>query len=367
MSSPRRSEGWTVRPSFVPNGPTTPITLLLDDAGFTQLAGESSVAWQTPWAEFSNIELVRLSKGMALFATTNGVRYSWLHRDLDDFEILREVVLAHDGQVEHRRRRGGILVVAVVVLAASLAGGIGALVNSGSGKTSELVGASEVNLTLKDLPSQWSAYPSTVVTPLSAIFAPSTQVVTSSTTPTTAPPKKSIWSRVSSLFQRCLGVSSAQDRVYGSAGQMPDYQVSSQVFSSPLGEYELASTVQYYATTTMVRRDTAEMSRSHFGSCFTTSNVALLKAAYGKALPTTDVAVPWRPVTFVRGWSRGGVASVTLPGLRPLHLVMAVATAGHYEVTLGALVARWPGSESFVSNLVNTLLSRMTSSSATPA
>lgn len=366
MSSLRRSEGWTVHPSFVPNGPTTPVVLMWDDVGLTQLAGESPVAWQTPWAEFSNLQLVRFSKGMALFATTNGVRYCWRRGDLNDFEALREVVLAQDGQIELRRRRAGILVVAVVVLAASLAGGIGALVNSGSSKSTELVDAKAINLTLKDLPAQWSAYPSTVVTPLSAIFPPSTQVVTSSTTPTTAPPKKSIWSRVSSLFQRCLGVSSAKDRVFGAAGQMPDYQVTSKVFSSPLGEYELASTSQYYATTTMVRRDTAEMSRSNFGSCFTTSNVALLKAAYGDAIPTKDEAVQWRPVTFVRGWSRGGVTSVTLPGLRPLHLVMVVATAGHYEVTLGALVAQWPGSASFLANLVNTLLSRMTSTTATP-
>ena len=366
MSTPLRSEGWAVRPSFVANGPTAPITLLGDDAGLTQLVGDPPVAWQTPWTETTNLTLVRFARGLALFATVDGVRYCWRHRALDDYEALREMVLAHDGVVERRRRRAGIVVVAVAVLAASLAGGIGALLNSGSGHGAELVDASAVNLTLRDLPGQWSAYPRAVVTPLAAIFPPSNQVVTSSTTPTTAPPAKSLWGRVSSLFQRCLGVSAAADRVYGAAGQMPDYQVSSPVFSSPGGDVQLATTAQYYATTSMVRRDTAEMSRSAFGSCFTTSNVALLKLVYSEAIPTGDVAVPWRPTTYVRGWSRGGVAAITLPGLRPLHLVMVVATAGHYEVTFGALVNSWPGSSSFVSNLVNTLLSRMTSTTATP-
>ena len=34
-----RSEEWAVRPPFVENGPTSPVTLLMDDAGLTQLAG----------------------------------------------------------------------------------------------------------------------------------------------------------------------------------------------------------------------------------------------------------------------------------------------------------------------------------------
>ncbi len=366
MSAPLRSEGWSVRPSFVPHGPTSPVTLLSDESGLTQLAGEPAVAWQTPWSELANLQLVRFSKGMALFATADGVRYCWRHRKLTDYEAVREVVLAHGGTVERRRRRAGMLVVAIVVLAASLAGGIGALLNHGSSGARELADARAVNLSLKDLPSSWAAFPTGVVSPLSAIFPPADQVVTSSTTPTTAPPTNSVWGRVSSLFQRCIGVSAARDRVYGAAGQMPDYQVSSKIFTSPLGDVTLASTTQYYNTTTMVKRDTAEMSRANFGSCFATSNVALVLAVFGSAIPTSNIGVEWRPLTFVRGWSRGGVAEITQPGAtRPLHLVMAVISSGHYEVTLGALVAKWPESKSFLANLVNTLLARMTSSSST--
>ena len=142
---------------------------------------------------------------------------------------------------------------------------------------------------------------------------------------------------------------------YGAAGQQPDYQVSSPVFdSSSFAGDSVASTAQYYHTTQMVRKDTAEMSRSAFASCFTTSNAALLLGVYGQALPTKDVSVTWHPVTFAKGWSRAGVATITLPGAGPLHLVMAVATAGHYEVTLGALVGQWPEAKGLVANLVNT-------------
>ena len=84
-----RSEDWTVRPSFVPNGPTSPVVLLTDDTGLTQLAGIPAVAWQTPWSEITNLELVRLHHQMALFATVGGVRYCWRNREITDYEQVR--------------------------------------------------------------------------------------------------------------------------------------------------------------------------------------------------------------------------------------------------------------------------------------
>ena len=91
----------------------------------------------------------------------------------------------------------------------------------------------------------------------------------------------------------------------------------------------------------MVRRDTAEMSRQNFGSCFVTSNVALVRAVSGAKIPTTNIGANYRPATFLRGWSRGGEAVLTLPDVPGSpHLVMVVITGGHYEVTLGVLVER---------------------------
>ena len=159
----------------------------------------------------------------------------------------------------------------------------------------------------------------------------------------------------------CLGVANATDRVYGAAGQMPDYQVSSPIFSSSnFGGIQLASTSQYYATTTMVNKDVAEMSRAHFGECFARSNADLVySGATGSAASLTG-GVTWNPVTYARGWSRGGVADLTVPGaVTPLHLVMAVAAEGHYEVTLGVIVSEWPQSEGFVAGLLSTLKARI--------
>jgi hypothetical protein len=226
-----------------------------------------------------------------------------------------------------------------------------------------------VNLTLRDLPTGWFVSPAPNASLLSDLFPPAGTLQRPSATPTTLPKKNSIWAKVSNVFQHCLGVSARHDRVYGLAGQQPEYQVSSKIFDSPsFGGIEVVSTTQYYRTTTMVHRDTVEMSRPNFGSCFATSNVALVRAVYRAAVPTTDIGMSYRPTTFLHGWTRGGEAILTMPSVaeRP-HLIVVMITNGHYEVTLGAITNKWPQATSFVSNLTSTLLSRMVSPTSNPA
>ena len=363
MSTLLRSSGWSVRPSFAPHGPTDHVTLLADDQGLTQLAGIPDVAWQTPWSELANLQLVRVRSGMALFATVAGVRYCWRARQQDDFEAWREIVLEHGGEVVRRQRRLGVLALIVVVLLASFGGAIAAFFSGTSPGNHELADTRAVNLTLKDLPSGWAP---SAVSALGYLFPRADQVVTSTTTPstTTTLSPSSLWSRVSGEFQKCIGVTAAADRVYGAAGQMPDYQVSSKIFTSPSFDFlQVASITQYYATSTMVRRDLAEMSSPKFGACFAASNASLILSANSGATRVAPLGQGWQPITFIHGWSRGGVVTFSPTATTTsLHLVMVVASSGHYEVTLGALVASWPKSKLFLTGLVNTLLSRITSS-----
>jgi hypothetical protein len=364
MSTSLRSEGWSVRPSFVPHGAVAPVTLLMDDDALTQLAGEPSVAWQTPWSELSNIQIVRFTRSLALFATADGVRYCWRNPSRLDFESLRSIVTAHGGVVARHRRRAGLYSVAVIVLIAALAGAIGSWIFHSSSGASEVAAARHVNLTLNDLPTGWFVAPSLDATPLTDAF-PKPGSVDNLTKPTKKTKTAPVLTKIFANFAGCLGVKPARDRVYGAAGQQPDYQVTSRVFASTtFGGIEALSTTQYYRTTSMVHRDTTEMSRKNFGSCFVTSNVAIDRALNNVKLPTTNVGVNFRPVTFLRGWSRGGEAVLTLPNAGSSHLVLVEATSGHYEVTLGVLVDKWPASKTFVSNLTSTVLSRMVSSTS---
>jgi hypothetical protein len=365
MSATFRSDGWSVRPSFVPHGATSPVTLLGDESGLTQLAGDPAVAWQTPWSELSSLQLVRFSRGLALFATVDGVRYCWRTLKKSDYESVSAVITEHGGRVVKRRRRAGLVAVVVVVLVASLAGGIGAYFSKTSTSNQELANTKSVNLTIRDFSKGWS---STDVEELSYLFTTPGKVYTS-TTVTTQPAANSEFAKIGAVFQKCLGVSAEKDRMYGAAGQQPDYQVSSKIFlSANDGGIEVASTTQYYATTTMVKKDTAEMKDTNFGSCFVASNAAQLEAGSSTKVPTVAPGTNFRPHTFVKGFSRGGVETVALGGASStFHLVMVIMTARHYETTLGVLVSKWPKSETLVTNLVNVLLARMTSSDTTNA
>jgi hypothetical protein len=336
------------------------VTLLADDSGLTQLAGEPAVVWQTPWEEITNVQLLRFTRGMALFATIGGVRYCWRTVSRRDYDQLSEVVSAHGGLVVRQRRRVAAYAVVAVVLVASLAGGIAAWFSRATSGAQEQAGASAINLTLKDLPHTFFTTGETV---LETLFPPSTAAAVATTT-TTAGPVDTKFEKITKAFDVCMGVSNAKDRVYGRAGQVPLYQETSQFFTSrDFDGIQLASTTQYYSTPVKVDKDTAEMSEEPFGDCFVESQALILKTyAQGSAFSDTTT---YQPKTYEKGWSRGGVTTLSLPNIKgPLHLVMVEITSGHYEVTMGALVAKWPETEPFISNLVSTLLSRMKSTSS---
>lgn len=367
MTSSFRSEGWAVRPSFVPHGVTSGVTLLADETGLTQLSGDPQVAWQTPWSEMSSMQLVRFARSMALFATIDGVRYVWRTNRRDDFDDIADVVGAHGARVVRRRRRAGVIAVVIVVLLASLAGGIASFFTKNAPAT-ELSDVRFANLKLDDLPT---GFYTTTGSLLSYLFSPPGKVFVATTT--TAPAANSAWMQVSTQFQHCMGVSAAKDRIYGAAGQQPDYQVSSPIFASSLhGGLEVGSTAQYYKTTTMVKKDTAEMAAKGFGACLVASNAALILSGYTVHVPKVPNGAAWQPVTFAKGFVRGGITTLSqtnptgaATSAAPLHLLVAVATAGHYEVTIGAIVAKWPATKSLLANLVNTLLTRITQSGST--
>ena len=361
MSEPLRSPGWAVRPSFVAHGPTAPVTLLFDDDGLTQLAGVFPVAWQTPWPELAELTLARVGRGLVFGATVADVRYEWRRRGLDDFEELRAVVLEHGGTLSLRRRRLGVAATVIVVLVASLGGVIAALLASGPNADVETSDARSVNLSLSDLPSGWST---TSVGYLSYLVPPSGRVITSA--PTTAPVVDVVTPVVTKQFQRCLGVSAGNDRVFGGAAQLPDVQVTSPIFhlGTPY-ETEVATTSQYYRTTGMVRRDVAEMSTKNFGACFVASNATILLSEYASQVIPSARGINWNPATFAKGWARGGVVSVDLPGVsNPYQLVVAVVAGGHYEVTLTALVPSWRASRRLLGQLVGVLKTRVLGGSA---
>jgi hypothetical protein len=222
-------------------------------------------------------------------------------------------------------------------------------------RVNELSLARAANLSVKDLPSSFTATGNSV---LADLVGSAGEVATNSST-TTMPAANSAWYKVTALFQQCLGVSARADRMYGAAGQLPDDQVTGTTYASALdGGIAVVSSAQYYATTTMVRKDRAEMARANFGSCFATSQAAVIRIALGTGLPTSNIGTNWQPRTFAKGFAVGGLAPITAAGTT-FDLAMAIVASGHYEVTVAALVANHTAATPFLNSLVNTVKARV--------
>lgn len=359
-----RTEGWSVRPSFTPRGATSPVTLLGDDVGLTQLSGEPPVAWQTPWTEVAALQLVRLRHGMVLFATIDSVRYSWRTRRDDDVEAMSTLTLERGGLVIRRPRRFLVVAVVAVVLLATLSGGLAALLSRGGDVESDAQRAGAVNLSIRDLPPGWFASSNSY---LSGLFQSGT---INDTVPTTiSHADESAYQAIGRRFQECVGVGARRDREFGAAAQSPVVQVTSPVFeSSGRGEIDVATSTQYYASTTMVAKDTAEMRLTKFGGCFVAVNDVIEQYQLTSSVTTEPTGVAWKPITYVKGFAIGGEETISISGVStPLHLVVVVVTGGHFESTLGALVSAWPASSDVLSTFVNTLKARVASTSAAAA
>ncbi len=360
-----------MRPSFSPHGPTAPVTLLFDDAGVTQLAGNPAVVWQTPWGEVSNLRLVRRRRGATMVAVIAGVVYQWRHvgpLSRAQFEELRAVLARHGGRELPRSRRNVAVTVASLVILASFGGYFGSLFVSAA-RSSTLSALAAVNLSARDVSGTWSASPSSSTSELATIMPAPGQVITFNPS-TTQPAQDTAFTLAASHFQRCLGVASVDDRIYGLAAQSPSLQVSSPVFSSSsFGGIQVESTAQYYDSPVNVASDVAEMSRPSFGRCFAESNADMMIGRSSSSTPNLTNGVAYRARTFTKGWASGGAVSLTLPviGVAHANLVMIVEAAGHYEVTLAALVVDLATARATIDNLANALLARVNSTSTVSA
>ena len=362
-----------MHPSFSPHGLTQPVTLLIDDVGVTQLAGDPGVAWQIPWSEFKDVRLLHSRSGACIIGVVAGVVYQWRRSEplnQSQFGELRAILTTHGARETPRARRTTAWAVAAIVTLASFGGYFGAVWHHQQTST-KLAALEALNLSVRDVAGSWSSSSLASSSLLTSLVPPPGQVQTANpATTTSAPPSASPFALAAVHFQRCLPVASVDDRLFGAAGTVPNYQVTSPVFySSDFGGVQVVSTAQYYDSAPSVAQDIVEMSRSSFGRCFAQAAGDELVGAASGATPDLTNGMNFTIPTFVKGWSRAGVVEVSLASLQDsrAHLVFVEEAAGHYEVTLFALAINLPRATSIIHTLTNALLARVTSDNVVSA
>jgi len=357
-----RSTGWQVQPSFSPHGPTDNVTLLLDEATLTQIAGEDPVAWQTPWEAFSSL---RLAQGLfltALSASIDGRTFLWRTKRRRAFGELAPYVRAAGGSVRKDRGQVAVLLTVLIIVLTSFAGVIGSKVAPPATR-SQVAALRALNLTFADLPGAWT---SQSPSPLTNVVGTANQLLTSSSATTTTISPTSPFGIIGGRFQSCLHVSAVADRIFGAAGQQPLYQVSSPVYSSTLaGGVQIVSSAQYYVDTSMVARDTAEMQRANFGRCFADANANLTLSGV-VASPNVRSGTGLTVHTFAQGFRVAGIAplnGIATSSGEMERLITVVVTSGHYEVTLLVLAPSYRAVGSLVASVTDILATRVSPSS----
>ncbi len=244
------------------------------------------------------MHLVRFARGMALFATAAGVRYCWRNEDLGDYDAWREIVLAHGGAIARATRRAGRRRGRGRRAAGVVRRRHRRVISRHRRAPSEVAAVRRSTCASTTCPAAGSTRPAPTCPPS---CPPPGQVVTSSTTPTTLPPPTSNWGKISALFQGCLGVCNARDRVFGAAGQKPDYQVTSPIFrATPSG-----------GSTSPRRPSTTRRPRWSTATCRDVRAALRLLLRRGqrgddpharqRKVPAVAPGSTWHPVTFVRG------------------------------------------------------------------
>jgi hypothetical protein len=345
----------------------------MDEAGLTQLAGDPVVAWQTPWSEVAGLRLIRTRAGVSIVAVVAGVLYQWRRVEpmsRAQLDEVHAVLVAHGARELPRGRRNTALAVAVLVTLASFGGYFGEIVNR-SAASLVVTTLESLNLNARDVAGTWSSSSLASSSLLTSLMpAPGQVQYADPATTSTAPAQASPFALAAVHFQRCLNVASVDDRLFGLAGTAPRYQVSSPVYySSDVGGVQVESTAQFYDSPPSVALDVAEMSHPSFGRCFAEAVADELIGANTGVTPQISSGQNLATPTFVKGWSRGGDVMVSLPSLQVTraHLVVVVEAAGHYEVTLFALVVDLTRARATIITLANELLARVTSTNAVSA
>ena len=350
MSSPLRSEGWRNRASAGPNFDT----LLLDDAALTLLAG--TVAFQIPLTLATSMT-VSAHGVLRLAFTPYGPLRLLGPKDDEAKALLQRLRSAGAKTRSNTLSKRPLAILAATVIAVTVP--LSLLSSEASLHTAQIT---EGLLRLRDMPPGFEVRSSGVM----PIFFPSPNrvvVPTTTTTPKHQKPGDREWAREQTAFESCVGTTHRSDRTVGLAAQPPEVYASSSTFGSAASGdgMVVGSMVQWYASVDNVRRDTEQMRRPKFATCFAAmyAQSYLFMTTQSKSgaviSPTTLVA----PI-FTSTFHREGTVSVRVPGERqPLYFTVSVVTTGHYEATVLFISASLNGVADVVRSIVATQSGRI--------
>ena len=227
--------------------------------------------------------------------------------------------------------------------------------------------ARQINLAQSDVPSGWVAE-AAGQSPLSGLLSTSSGSSSSLT-----PAERSQIDQIDATYEQCMGVSAANDRIFGNAGATPTADASSPAFAGPSGSthIETGTNVVLFRSPAAVAADQAQTSEPQFPTCFGAAFAALLSLGGSSSGSTAQVGTP--QVTTLSLPSHAGVAtvgvSVTLPVSTATvststQIGVVLVSAGRSEATIYTFASPGPFPASLTSSLTATMQRKLVAESA---
>lgn len=149
-------------------------------------------------------------------------------------------------------------------------------------------------------------------------------------------------------YQRCMGLSSAKDRFFGTGGVQPMAQVPSTPFSltGTNGVIEVGTATQRYASASQVAKDQRQAGSPLFSTCLSQAMGRFVMSGAGPSALIADPVVQAQQVTAPLGvFVTGGTAILSYPaagGNTPIEVGTTLLMAGRFEQYLYTFTS--PGS-----------------------
>lgn len=325
-----RIDGLQLRHPLVDGGPTSPVSWIVTDDGITHLVGEPASVFEIPWHQIGGFTVS--ANGSLVSAMVAGERLEWVVPASARRQV-REVVVQRGGRVAGR----GLVALAALGSTVVVGALVAYLATPSPTPTPSWTGITHYALSASDAPASFRPTSNGIL----SIVVPGTTVDhPSATSTTTTNPHSAIdqkFEHMTSTFYACEGLTAETDRYYGKAGQFPDYQVGSRIYASTSGQsQEVGSMAQWYATTTMVNKDRAQMARPAFIGCAAQSvatQIGIVVTPSGGTFTVGD-ATSVNIVTPGHVFHRAAFSTVTISSGAThvtLWVGLIVAVDGHIE------------------------------------
>lgn len=334
---------------------------MVSDKTVSVLRLDTKEARQIPWEALHEVIIENVSKRPRVTLVAHRMMLTLRAPRRGDVSDVLSALQRH-GAVSKSDRGKVVAMIAACLLGAVAVWPTYALLRPNTNGASARALARSANVTSRDLPPTFRATDQSILSIV--IGQPSRPVFLVNPATTTTRPNPSS-TAIAQAFERCAGVTYANDRTFGRAGVFPVVQYDSGVFGNERDPWMLVGTQsQYYATERQVRDDLAQYAHEPYARCQALTLVREFELGAGTSRHGTVESHDYHLALFNHVWHTEGYAVLSLPGQPKVYVVVSALIHRHQEVTVIMMVANLNDTASLQRSVVDAVAGKLVAASS---